>query len=200
MKMRRTPPASSDSLFLPSELSAAAKMDMPLTPPITPRTPASNVCQSSPSISSFPSGGNSTELNGSSPFPLPSSPPSSRKRGAFPLDISETPSKVVVLSGAPVPVCLDIEEGDSPRKVALKNMVEFLQNQILEDKRKISILQRQVAQRDVQLEQRDAEIDALREIIKKAIDFDVRCVTIDAPLHWKDRALIWIARPALVGQ
>ncbi|XP_034254195.1 uncharacterized protein LOC117652990 [Thrips palmi] len=162
------------------------------------RAPAHNVYESSPSTGSTPTGANSSQLNGSSPPVLPSSPPSSRKRGAVSPDISETPSKAMVLSGALEPVCLDIQEDDTPRKIALKRRIRVVQKQLQEERRKTAELKRKYAEVERKTAKKQRELEAMKKILKRAIDFGLCCVTIDAPLG-EDRGLTWHARPALMG-
>lgn len=68
-----------------------------------------------------------------------------------------------------MPVCLDIEEDDSPRKVALKKMIAYMDSQLREKDRKNRKLQGK-------LDQTTKELDAMKEIIKKvSLNLDTEC-------------------------
>lgn len=69
--------------------------------------------------------------------------------------------------GPPVPVCLDIEEGDSPRKITLKQMIMHLENQLKEEKKRREQEKRGRERSERRCVQVENELDAMKKICKK---------------------------------
>lgn len=74
-------------------------------------------------------------------------------------------------SGAPVPVCLDIEEDDSPRKVALKKMIAYMDSQLRDEREKREKSAQEIRKLQGKLDQTTRELDAMKDIIKKVSFF-----------------------------
>ncbi|XP_034232718.1 uncharacterized protein LOC117640363 [Thrips palmi] len=91
-------------------------------------------------------------------------PPSNTRNAVAPEPVEETPAKDNSQSNAPVPVCLDIEEDDSPHKVALKKVIAFLDKKLKVEKRKN---EQEIRKLKEKLDKSTREVSQLKEERRK---------------------------------